>query len=59
MGLIGWSAYERTTWDEDYTRYPITVVPLGPLDTTFEQHIQPTYFKQAIVISNETHLRFP
>ena len=59
VGLVSWCAYERTTWDEDYTRYPITIAHVGTLDNTYQQHIDPVYFKQATVITNDTHLRFP
>lgn len=59
LGLIAWSLYERTTWDEDYTRYTIEYPTFPPLDTTFESQIRPKYFADATVITNDTHLRYP
>lgn len=59
LGLIAWSLYERSTWDEDYTRYTIDYPSFPPLDTTFKSQIKSNYFADATVITNETHLCYP
>lgn len=59
LGFAAWIIYERTQWDEDYTRYDAPKLPIYPLDNIFEQHINPKLFKNATIITNDTSLRYP
>jgi hypothetical protein len=57
--LVGWSFYEKSTWPIDYTAFAPEAVDIQPLDSSFEQHIIPKYFSDALVINDTVNLRTP
>ena len=59
LGLVVWSVYDHSKWDEDYTRYEAAILDIPALDSSYINHIRPKLFKDAVVISNDTHLNWP
>ena len=59
LGLVVWAVYDHSKWDEDYTRYEAAILDVPSLDSSYLNHIQPKLFKDAVVISNDTHLNWP
>jgi len=42
--LVGWIAYERILWPEDYMKYEAPYLLFGEVDTTYKQHVNPALF---------------
>lgn len=59
LGFVVWAVYERRQWDEDYTRYEAPSLSFPLPDSSYESHINPSLFKNAVVIANDTNLRYP